>query len=106
MIEKFEKVTAVAKANVYFDGKVISHTIFLENGDRRTLGIFMPGEYEFGTGDAEIMDITDGSCQVLLPGCGEWKDVTAGDKFELPGNSRYGFRCYVPVQYICSYIKG
>ena len=60
MIEKLENVTAIAKANVYFDGKVVSHTVYMENGDRKTLGLFLPGEYEFGTGDAEIMDLTDG----------------------------------------------
>ena len=73
MIEKFEHVTAETKANVYFDGKVISHTLWLADGEKRTLGIFMPGAYEFGTADAEIMDLTDGECEVQLPGSDEWK---------------------------------
>jgi uncharacterized protein YaiE (UPF0345 family) len=105
MIEKFENVTAVAKANIYFDGKVTSHTIYLASGERKTLGIFLPGAYEFGTGDMEIMDITDGDCEVLLPGEKIWKQIKAGGKFEVPANSKYGFHCYVPVQYVCSYIK-
>ena len=58
MIEKLENVTAIAKANIYFDGKVISHTVLAADGDRKTLGIFLPGDYEFGTSDAEIKDIT------------------------------------------------
>ncbi|MEG1603717.1 MAG: pyrimidine/purine nucleoside phosphorylase [Cloacibacillus sp.] len=105
MIEKLENVTAVAKANVYFDGKVVSHTVFMPNGDRKTLGLFLPGEYEFGVGDSEIMDITDGVCQVKMPGADGWMDVKAGESFTLPADSKYGFRCYVPVQYLCSYIK-
>lgn len=104
MIEKFENVTAVAKANVYFDGRVISHTIYTAGGERKTLGIFLPGSYEFGTADAEIMDITDGECEVLLPGSSEYVKVRAGDTFKLPGSSKYCLRCCVPVQYICSYI--
>ena len=105
MIEKLENVTAMTKANVYFDGKVVSHTVYMPNGDRKTLGLFLPGEYEFGTADAEIMDITEGVCQILLPGEKEWKDIKAGENFNLPANDKYGFRCYVPVQYLCSYIK-
>ncbi len=104
MIEKLENVTAIAKANIYFDGKVISHTVLAADGDRKTLGIFLPGDYEFGTSDAEIMDITDGICQVRLPGTSEYVEVKAGEKFNVPANSKFGFRCYIPVQYVCSYI--
>lgn len=105
MIDKFENVTAVAKANIYFDGKVTSHAIYLASGERKTLGIFLPGVYEFGTGDMEVMDLTDGECEVKLPGETEFKPMKAGETFKVPANSKYGFRCYVPVQYICSYIK-
>ena len=66
MNEKFENVTVISKANVYYDGKVVSHTIFTPDGDRKTLGLFLPGDYEFGTADAEIMEIIDGVCQVRL----------------------------------------
>ena len=86
MIEKLENVTAIAKANVYFDGKVVSHTIYTADGDRKTLGLFLPGDYEFGTGDAEIMDIIDGVCQVRLPGTTEYIEIKAGETFNLPGN--------------------
>lgn len=104
MIEKFANVTAVAKANVYFDGKVISHTIFLPSGERKTLGIFMPGKYDFGTGDAEIMELTDGVANVILPGGGELKTFRAGETFNVPANSKFHLRCAEIVQYVCSYI--
>ena len=105
MIEKLENVTAMTKANVYLDGKVVSHTVYLANGERKTLGFFVPGEYEFGTADAEIMDITEGVCQVLLPGEKEWREIKTGETFKIPANDKYGIRCYVPLQYICTYIK-
>ena len=63
MNEKLENVTAVVKANVYYDGKVVSHTVFMPNGDRKTIGIFLPGEYDFGVGDSEIMEIKRASAR-------------------------------------------
>lgn len=104
MVEKFANVTAVAKANVYFDGRVISHTIYLPSGERKTLGIFMPGEYEFGTGDAEIMELTDGVADVILPGKSELKTFSAGETFKVPANSKFQLHCAEAVQYVCSYI--
>lgn len=105
MNERYENVTAVAKANIYFDGKVISHTIFLPTGERKTLGIFMPGRYEFGTGDKEIMELTDGIVMVTLPGETEQRKIRAGEKFEVPANSKFQLRCAEIVQYVCSYIS-
>lgn len=105
MIERFEHVTAETRANVYFDGKVISHTIWLANGERRTLGIFMPGVYEFGTAEAEVMNLTEGECEVMLTESDGWKFMKAGETFEVPADSKYGLRCYVPVQYVCEYLK-
>ena len=40
-----------------------------------------------------------------MPGSDDWTDFAAGGTFTLPPDCRYGFRCYVPVQYLCSYIK-
>ena len=65
---QFSNVTAVAKANVYFDGKVVSHSILFASGEKKTLGLIYPGTYHFGTDKAEIMEITDGQCTVVLDG--------------------------------------
>ena len=67
MIE-FKNVTVAQAANFYFDGKVTSRTLTFEDGTTKTLGIMMPGEYEFGAADAEIMEITSGELDVKLPG--------------------------------------
>jgi purine/pyrimidine-nucleoside phosphorylase len=102
---EFPNVTALAKANVYFDGKVVSHTIRLADGTRKTLGIIFPGTYHFGTEAAERMDISDGACSVVLDGATEVKVCAAGSAFEVPAQS--GFSITVadaPCQYVCSFL--
>ena len=54
---EFADVTAVAKANVYFDGKVVSHTVRFADGSRKTLGIIFPGTFFIGTDTAEIYNL-------------------------------------------------
>ena len=67
-MDKFDNVTVAKAANVYFDGRVTSRTVLFADGSRKTLGIMLPGEYEFGTAQREIMEILAGELQVLLPG--------------------------------------
>jgi uncharacterized protein YaiE (UPF0345 family) len=101
---EFSAVTAVAKANVYFDGKVVSHTLKFSDGTKKTLGLIYPGEYHFGTTAAERMEIVAGSCRVKLDGMEEWKDYAAGSFFKVPGQS--GFSIVVVdgiTEYICSF---
>ena len=105
MKEKFENVTLVSKANIYMDGKVTSRTFFTPSGERKTAGIFLPGEYEFDTGDAEIMDVVQGNPAVLLPGEIEWKKFGPGESFNIPGKSSFKLKIEGIFDYICSYIK-
>lgn len=103
---EFKNVTAAAKANVYFDGKVVSHGIALEDGSTKTFGVIFPGEYHFGTQEAERMEITDGACSVLLDGDCENSSYQAGDYFDVPANSGFTITVEEQIsQYICSYIK-
>ena len=102
----FPHVTAVAKANVYFDGKVVSHTILFTDNSKKTLGLIYPGSYHFGTEAAERMEITDGACEVTLDGQTEKKSYAAGTHFDVPAKS--GFTIAVSggiCQYVCSFIK-
>ncbi len=102
---EFTNVRAVAKANVYFDGKVVSHSIFFASGEKKTLGLIYPGTYHFGTDKAEVMEITDGACAVVLDGTKEEKSYAAGTKFDVPAKS--GFTIAVKsgiCQYVCSFI--
>jgi uncharacterized protein YaiE (UPF0345 family) len=102
---EFENVKFVAKANVYFDGKVLSHVFFMPDGSRKTAGVIFPGEYEFGTGDAEIMEVTSGELAALLPGKTEWEKFPAGRSFNIPANSKFKCRSEEISEYVCSYIK-
>jgi len=104
--ERFENVTAVAKANVYFDGKVVSHTILFPDGSRKTLGLIHPGSFHFGTDAAERMEIVAGACRVTLDGGTASADYAAGQSFEVPAKS--GFRIEVQggvCEYVCSFLS-
>jgi uncharacterized protein YaiE (UPF0345 family) len=101
----FDNVSVVKKANVYFDGKVTSRTVLFENGERKTLGIMLPGEYEFGTGDKELMELLAGKLKVLLPNSNEWLVINEGETFEVPANSKFQVIAEEVSDYCCSYIK-
>lgn len=103
---EFKNVTVTKAANFYFDGKVTSRTLTFEDGTVKTLGIMMPGEYEFGTADAEIMDITAGELDVQLPGASEYISIKGGEKFDVPANSKFQVKVKAITDYCCSYIKG
>lgn len=102
---QFENVTIIKKANVYFDGKVTSRTILFKDGEKKTLGIMMPGEYEFGTAESEIMEVLGGSMEVLLPGAKDYQTFKTGDTFEVPEQSRFKLIIKEVADYCCSYIK-
>jgi len=100
----FEGVTAQALANVYFDGKVVSHTLILASGAKVTLGLIYPGTYHFGTGAPERMDITSGSCQVKLAGEASFREYAAGTYFDVPGQSSFDITVDSGIaQYVCSF---
>lgn len=102
----FENVTAVAKANVYFDGKVVSHSVLFEDGGKKTLGLIYPGEYHFGTDAAEEMAITDGTCEVMLDGQDTTATYEAGTAFEVAAKSGFTIRVKEGIcQYVCSFLS-
>jgi len=104
-LDKFEKVTIVKKANIYFDGKVTSRTVLFENGERKTLGIMLPGEYEFNTSNKEVMEIVQGNLQVKLPGSNDWSTFTSGESFEVSADSKFNLIVNETTDYCCSYIN-
>ena len=103
---QFENVTAVCKANVYFDGRVVSHTVIFPDGARKTLGLIYPGEYHFTTGAPERMEVTVGACRVKLAGESQWKPYKSGEPFDIPGNSAFDIAVQDGVmEYICSFLS-
>jgi uncharacterized protein YaiE (UPF0345 family) len=101
---EFSNVTAVAKANVYFDGKVVSHGIELADGSKKTLGLIYPGDFHFGTDAPERMDIIAGSCEVRLDGSPAWTKHEAGSSFKVPGKSGFDIKVAAGIaEYVCSF---
>lgn len=103
---EFGGVTAIAKANIYFEGKVVSHTIVLADGARKTLGLIYPGAFHFGTNAAERMEIIAGACRVKLDGANTWQSYTAGQLFEVPAKSGFDIEVTGGIcEYICSFLS-
>jgi uncharacterized protein YaiE (UPF0345 family) len=104
-MDQFENVTIIKKANIYFAGKVTSRTVLFADGTRKTLGIILPGQYEFGTGDRERMEILAGKLNALIPGNQDWKTFEAGQSFDIPANSKFKVSAADVCDYCCSYFK-
>lgn len=101
---EFTGVTVHTKANVYFDGKVVSHSVLFPDGSKKTLGLIYPGSYHFGTGAPERMEIVAGACSVQLDGASGLTPYSTGQHFDVPGKS--GFTIEVAggiCEYICSF---
>ena len=103
-MSEFKGVTVVKKANIYFNGNVTSRTVIFSDGSKKTLGVMLPGEYEFSTGAKELMEIMSGEMEVLLPGENAWKSITGGQSFEVAGNAKFKLRVKTLSDYCCSFI--
>lgn len=101
----FDHVKVLRKANIYFDGQVTSRTILFPDGTKKTLGIMLPGEYSFDTALKELMEISAGKLEILLPGQTSWQKVEAGDAFEVPAESNFKLKIFETTDYCCSYLK-
>jgi purine/pyrimidine-nucleoside phosphorylase len=104
-MSEFKNVTIVKEANVYFNGNVTSRTVLFADGSKKTLGIMLPGDYEFGTADKEIMEILSGKLEILLPGTKTWKKIDGKGAFEVPAKSKFKLQIQTITDYCCSYIK-
>lgn len=103
IMAQFDNVSVKKKANVYFDGKCVSHTILMPNGTRCTVGVIFPSTLTFNTASPEIMEINLGECKVRLKGETEWKTYRAGDKFVVPGNSSFDIETVEMLDYVCHF---
>ncbi len=104
-MKQFDNVTVVKKANIYFDGKVTSRTVLFANGEKKTLGIMLAGDYEFSTAESEIMEVLGGSMEIQLKGEAGWVTYTEGQSFTVPANSSFKLKIAAPADYCCSYLK-
>jgi len=102
---KLENISMIKEANVYFEGKVVSRTIFLSDGTKQTLGVMQAGEYTFDTQEAEIMEMMSGELEIRLPGETEFKTLNTPESFNVPANSKFDLKIKTVTDYCCSYIK-
>jgi len=102
---KFENVTVEVAGNSYFDGAVTSRTLHFPDGSRKTLGFMQEGDYEFGTGAAEIMEIISGEMDVKLPDSHEWITIKGGEQFSVPANAKFQLKVKQLSDYCCSYLE-
>jgi len=103
-MSQFTNVTIVKAANIYFDGKVTSRSILFSDGSKKTLGVMLPGEYEFNTDQKEIIEIISGKLEVLLPGSEKWEWIEEGETFKVPAKSKFGLKVKNITDYCCSFV--
>lgn len=103
-MSNFKNVNVEKTANIYFDGKVISRSISFNDGSIKTLGVMLPGEYEFNTSSKEIMDIISGNLSYQLSGQSEWINISSSMSFNVPKGTSFKVKVLDIVNYCCSYI--
>ncbi len=103
-MKSFENVSVELEGNSYFDGAVTSRTVNFADGSKKTLGFMLPGEYEFGTVAAELMEITSGTLDVKLPGSDVWISVKDEESFDVPADSKFQVKVSSITDYCCSYL--
>ena len=101
--DKIDGVTVTTQANVYFDGKCVSLSLTRADGTKLSVGVILPATLTFNTGAPEIMECVAGSCEYKLAGSEQWVKSSAGEKFSVPGNSRFEIRVTEAYHYICHF---
>jgi purine/pyrimidine-nucleoside phosphorylase len=99
----FPNVTLTTAANVYFDGKCVSHSFTLADGTKKSVGVVLPSTLTFNTGAPEIMECVGGACEYKLAGSETWVKSSAGEKFNVPGSSKFEIRVTEAYHYICHF---
>ena len=102
--EQLDGVAVTTKANVYFDGKCVSHSVRFADGTGKSVGVILPSTLTFNTGAPEVMEGVAGSCRVRLKGETEWKTYGAGESYNVPGNASFDIEVVgEPYHYICHF---
>ena len=103
MSDKFDAVSVLKQANVYFDGKCVSHTVLLADGTRKSLGVILPATLTFNTGAPERMEIVAGRCRVRQAGSEQWLEYGPGQAFDVPGDSHFDIEAVETTHYVCHF---
>lgn len=102
-MSQFDNVSIVKKANLYFDGKCVSHTVLFADGSKKTCGVIFPSTLKFNTGAPEVMELNAGVCKIKLAGENEWKTYKGGESFSVPGNSSFDIETVETLDYVCHF---
>jgi uncharacterized protein YaiE (UPF0345 family) len=102
-MKTLENVTLTAKANIYFDGKCVSHTVLCADGSRKSVGVIFPSTLTFNTGAPEIMEIVGGRCRVRLAGADSWQEVAGGQQFQVGANASFDIETLETLEYVCHF---
>jgi uncharacterized protein YaiE (UPF0345 family) len=102
-MDPIKNVAVYPNANVYFDGKCISHTIETSDGTRKSVGVILPSTLTFSTAAPEIMQIVAGRCRVRLAGEDGWQSYGAGEQFAVPGDSGFDIEVGDTLHYVCHF---
>ena len=102
-MSQFDNVSVIKKANVYFDGKCISHTVLFADGSKKTMGVIFPSSLTFNTGAPEVMEINSGKCNIRQRDEDAWKSYAAGQQFSVPGNSSFEIETLELLDYVCHF---
>lgn len=105
MSDRIDNVSVSKKANLFFDGKCVSHSVFFPDGSRKTVGVVLPNSrLTFNVGAPELMEITGGTCDVKIAGEPEFKTYAAGSSFGVAENSSFDIHTGAEaVHYVCSF---
>ena len=98
-----QNATVTKKANIYFDGKCVSHSLLLADGTKKSVGVIFPSSLTFNTGAPEVMEIVGGSCRVRLKDSQEWTSYAAGASFSIAANSAFDIETLETVEYVCHF---
>jgi hypothetical protein len=101
--ERLDGVSIDTKANVYFEGRCVSHTIRLADGTRKSVGVILPAKLTFDTAAPETMELVAGRCRVKLAGGATASEYRAGQSFSVPGQSSFEIEALEPVHYVCHF---
>lgn len=102
-MSQFDNVSVIKKANVYFDGKCVSHTVVLADGTRKSVGVILPATLTFNTGAPEVMELLGGRCRVRLAGEQVWQDYAGGTSFKVPADSSFDIEVLEALDYVCHF---
>ena len=100
---QFDQVSIVKKANVYFDGKCVSHTVVFTDGSKKSVGVTLPSTLDFATASPEVMEVLAGACRAKLDGADTWQTYGAGTEFAVPGNSGFDIETTDTLHYVCHF---